>query len=75
MRSTASLIAEMHTDLKWVKQFIETADKRYAKRWVEKLSLGAISLILVAFLGALVGLVFIQPVQSGMAYIYLNLIT
>ena len=73
-KTQEGLISEMHTDIKWLKNFMECADKRYAKKWVEKLGVGVVSLVLVAVVGALLGLIL---VPKTMAYInlYTNLIT
>jgi len=67
-------LGEMYSDIKWIKKFIADADKKYAKKWVEKLGVGLVSTILVAVIGALLGLVLVQPVHA-LASLYINLVS
>ena len=68
------LVAEMHTDIKWIKDFIGCVDDKYAKKWVQTAVTGVISTILVAVIGALLGLILIPRVMA-MTNLYINLIT
>lgn len=61
------------SDIDWMKKWMEKADKKFARRWVEKFTVGTISTILLAFLGALISLVFIPPTRVAMVFLY-NLI-
>lgn len=67
-------IGEMISDIKWIKQKLEGLDNKYASKWIEKPVIGAISLILLSFVGAIVGLIF-APNAHAIAQFYINLIS
>lgn len=73
-KTQEGLIAEMHTDIKWLKNFMECADKRYAKKWVEKLGVGLVSTILVIVIGAIMGLLLV-PHTVAYTQLFYNFIT
>ena len=66
-KKTDDLTIEMHTDIKWIKQSLETK----ANKWVEKVMKGMIGTVLFCVLGALMGLV-IAPSVMAIAYITFN---
>lgn len=55
-------VAEIKTD---VKGLVESIDKKYASKWVERVVAGLIGIILTAFLGVLVAVVFSKPDTSA----------
>ena len=61
---TTKLITEMHTDMRWVKQKLDKLDDKYAAKWTESALKAAIAFVVFGFIGALAGLVFINPARA-----------
>jgi len=57
----------------WIKERDEHSDKKYASKWVEKLTSGALATILVAVIGALLGLILVKPTHEALSYL-INLV-
>jgi len=65
---TTKLITELHTDMQWVKQKLNKLDEKYVYRSefvpVKKIAYGLVSLLLCGVVGAVLGLVLIQPARA-----------
>jgi len=53
-----SAMAELSTDVKWMKQWMEKADERYAKKWVEKYAFAVSIGFVTTVVGSIVGYFF-----------------
>ena len=58
-KSQDQLIAEMHTDIKWLKDFMEGSNKKFAAKWTEYIVSGFIGLVMLSVMGALIATVVI----------------
>ena len=55
------LLAELRTDMKWVRSILEGQDKKYSARWVQNVVTLVMSAGGVAIVGAVLGLIILKP--------------
>ena len=66
-KSQDVILAEIRTDIKYIKEFIHCADSRYANKLSEKLVYGLVGMILIGVASAL-----IAGVVRAAEYIFLK---
>lgn len=58
------LLSELSNDVKWIKEALAKQDERYAAKWVQQIFTGGIGMILIAIIGAVLGLILISPTKA-----------